>query len=78
MERGVMESSPEMKPVMAMMWERPEVTEAPREARMMMAVAESPVEVPVMEAAMGATLPPECHGRAWYPGQRQSKTQRED
>jgi hypothetical protein len=68
MERGVesrMEagSTTEVEP--GMVWYQPEVAETRVETRMMMAVAESSVEVPVMETAVVAAVPPPGRGRVW-------------
>lgn len=81
MERGVeprMEagSSTEAEPLM--LWYQPEVVEARVEARMMMAVAESSVEVPVMETAVVAAVPAPGRGHVWLPEESESETKEQD
>lgn len=45
------------------------------EARMMMAVAESPVEVPLIVPAVVAAVPAPGRGRVWLPEERKSETE---
>lgn len=73
MEAG---SSTEVRPVMV--WYQPELVETRVEARMMMAVAESPVEVPLMGPAVVAAVPAPGRRRVWLPEERKSETEGQD